>query len=275
VSARDIDEVVSRLDGIVAATARNRDPAGLFAALYRQVTLRVRADCDAGRRFDDIERMRVFDTRFANRYFDAWDDWQAGHPERVTRSWQAAFAACRRRDLLLIQYVVLGVNAHINLDLAIAALETCEALDQPVSELAADFDRINDILTELLDPVQDVLNQQSLPMAAVDVFGTRGDELLGVFSLKLMRERAWAWAERLGAVHGAARHRLIREADLEVSALALRIADPPGFRWAQRLATLGERGHLDRVILALNAVAEAPPRRQSGCLGVITGLGRR
>lgn len=265
-SARDIDEVVSRLDGLVAWSARNHDPAGLFAALYRQVTVRVRDDCAAGRRFSDIERMRLFDTRFANRYFDAWDAWNDGEVDRMTRSWRAAFQAWRRRDLLLIQDVILGVNAHINLDLAIAALETCEALGQPVSVLAADFDRINDILAELLDPVQEVLNEHSWAMAAVDLAGARSDELLGVFSLRVMRERAWAWAERLGAVHGAARYRLIREADEEVARLGARIADPPGFWWAQRLAALGERSRLDRVILALDQVAARPPRPR-GCLG--------
>ena len=93
--ARSIDEVVATLDGIIATAVADRSRLGFFAALYRQVTLRVRQGIADGL-FDDGPRMDRFDAIFANRYLDALAAWQAN--ALPSRSWKLAFESSRRTD---------------------------------------------------------------------------------------------------------------------------------------------------------------------------------
>src|SRR5690606_41399624 len=54
---------------------------------------------------------------------------------------------------LVLQHLLLGMNAHINLDLGIAAAETAPGTALPA--LKRDFDEITTLLGEMLDDVQD------------------------------------------------------------------------------------------------------------------------
>src|SRR4051812_18744301 len=154
--ARSIDEVIAALDRIIATAATDRSRIGFFASLYRQVTLRVRQGI-AGGLFEDGPRMERLDTLFANRYLDALAAWQAD--DLTSKSWRLAFDASRRTDLLILQHLLLGINAHINLDLGIAAATVCPGDALPA--LRPDFERIMQILSALTDQVKGVLDQFS------------------------------------------------------------------------------------------------------------------
>ena len=56
IPASNINEVIAELDTIVAKCLTENSKMGLFAALYRKVTLRVKEGIAAGR-FDDGDRM--------------------------------------------------------------------------------------------------------------------------------------------------------------------------------------------------------------------------
>lgn len=92
-NASTIDDVIARLDHIIDRARQERSRLGYFAALYRNVTLRVRAGIAQGR-FEDGPRMGRLDVRFANRYFAAYDQHREGHAP--TRCWQVAFDAAAR-----------------------------------------------------------------------------------------------------------------------------------------------------------------------------------
>ena len=70
--ANNIEEVIQGLDTIIARAKETNSRIGFFAALYRQVTLKIEQRISAGR-FDNNVRMDEFATRFANRYFNALD----------------------------------------------------------------------------------------------------------------------------------------------------------------------------------------------------------
>lgn len=97
--ADDIDGVIAELDAVVARAVAEKSRLGYFAALYRNVTVAVKAAIDAGR-FDDAERMSRFDAAFANRYLDAVAAWQAGRP--TSKSWKAAFEAAALGDKVIV-----------------------------------------------------------------------------------------------------------------------------------------------------------------------------
>ena len=87
--------------------------------------------------FDDAERLDRFDAVFAGRYLTALEAWRDGRDPG--RSWRLAFRAAEDTDLVVVQQVVLGINAHINLDLAVAAAQTSPG--DEITGLKNDFER--------------------------------------------------------------------------------------------------------------------------------------
>lgn len=66
--------------------------------------------------------MERLDVVFANRYLKAFEKYQ--NIQAPTRSWQLTFEASKRWWPTVFQYLLLGMNAHIYLDLDIAAART-------------------------------------------------------------------------------------------------------------------------------------------------------
>jgi hypothetical protein len=190
----DIDIVLQRLDDVVAETTLNGDRAGYFAAMYRRVTLAIR-EAVVAVRFEDGQRMARLDRVFAERYLDAYDQWRAG--DEPTVSWQQAFAATRRWRPVIIQHLLVGMSAHINLDLGIAAASVAPGGDLP--GLRADFDTVNRVLAELVDGFMDDVNEVSPWIGFLDRIGGRTDQALVRFSIEIARRQAWALAEQLAA----------------------------------------------------------------------------
>lgn len=220
--ATTIGEVIDALDGVVDDAARRRDRVGLFAALYRRTTAAVRDAIIEGR-FDDGERMEHLDVVFAERYFDAY----RAHLRGATPAgpWRYAFARAAEEDHLLLQHMLLGVNAHISLDLAVAVCDSCGS--DGVASLAHDFFVVNEILADMVDRVQDDLNAVSPRLEAFDRLGGPADERLA--AAFLARARSVAWRKAL-AYHQApkARHaRLLARWDAQVVRVSRRICPPP------------------------------------------------
>ena len=190
-----IDMVVARLDAIVEQAMRETSRLGYFAALYNRVTKAVRAGIRAGR-FDDNPRMERLDVVFANRYLDAYDTYRRG--DAPTASWQVTFDAAANPRLSVLRHLVLGMNAHINLDLGIACATV--APGGQIDGLQADFNRINDVLGSLLPTVEAQLGEIAPRLGALaDVAHSmdRLDERLGNFSMEKARDGAWRFARRL------------------------------------------------------------------------------
>src|SRR5204863_6652854 len=86
---------------------------------YERVTSNVRHALIAGTVFDDNPRMERLDVVFANRFIEAWEQRVGGGSP--TESWAVAFTLLEDPGPLVIQHLMIGMNAHINLDLGIAA----------------------------------------------------------------------------------------------------------------------------------------------------------
>src|SRR5690606_25957110 len=125
-----------------------------FAALYERVTTNVRRALVAGDVFEDNPRMERLDVVFANRFLTAWDRHRRG--EAPTQSWQVAFAVLDDPQPLVVQHLLLSMNAHINIDLGVAAA-TIAPTPAALEALWPDFKRINDVLARLVIVVEDEL----------------------------------------------------------------------------------------------------------------------
>lgn len=237
--ATDIDEVIYIMDEIVRNCRVRESKLGYFAALYRTTTLIVKERCDAGDFFEDNDRMRHLDTVFANRYFEALFARLRG-TGKPTQSWAQAFDAADDRNMIIIQHLLMGMNAHISLDLGIA---TAEVADGEISDsLRRDYYRLNNLLAQLIDVIQDEISVVSPMMRALDWTMWRGDELLIAFSITKARDYALSFAEEL--VHlpreewGAA----IAARDAEVARINQEIGQA---RWFMR-PVVWLFGHMER-----------------------------
>src|SRR5258708_29024904 len=83
-----IDEVIAELNQIILRARNQRDRLGFFAALYRNVTIRVKAGITAGL-FENGPRMEKLDVTFANGYLAALDAFRNGKPLR--KCWLISF----------------------------------------------------------------------------------------------------------------------------------------------------------------------------------------
>ena len=116
-----IEGVLDALDDIIDRAIDRRSRVGYFAAIYRKVTSKI-AEGIASGFFDDGERMERLDVIFVNRYSAALDGFERG--SRPTRSWELAFQATTGARPIILQHLLAAMNAHINVDLGIAAAAT-------------------------------------------------------------------------------------------------------------------------------------------------------
>ena len=210
---KTINDVIVRQNKIIASAKLDKARFGYFAALYLEMTQTVKQHIEQGK-FDDVARMEQLVVVFANRYFDAYEKWQA--KKTTTQSWQIALDETKKNNITVIQHLLCSINAHINLDLGIAAAQICPG--HKIEGLKADFERINNILAFLLDSVQIKLGKISWPM--------RFDEQLANFSLGIARKSAWLIAVDLAKSSVSQQPGYINLLDKKTSQLAKLIINP-------------------------------------------------
>lgn len=219
--AKTLDEVISRLESIVDSASESGNPLGIFALVYLGVTRMVK-QCVINGTFEDCARMEKLDVIFANRYINAYDLFR--QEKECTHAWRTAFEASSHFDYLTLQHLLMGMNAHINLDLGIAAAQVVPAGQLP--SLANDFFKINDLLCEQIEAMQDKLSQVSPLLFLLDVFGRKSDEKFAAFSLKKARAHAWLVANRLSKLSDTEQKSVIAELDEYVTVLNRLITNP-------------------------------------------------
>lgn len=185
--AANIKEVIDQLDKIIAWCVAHQSTAGYFACLYRSMTVAVLEGISKGT-FTDGPRMERLDTIFANRYLQAWQCYNNRQPSTI--SWKTAFDACANTHLTVIQHLLLGINTHINLDLAIAAAET--APGNAIEDLQSDFEQINSVIASLTGSVYDRLSLIWFPLRLLGRITGNGHEAVVNFSIGKARQASWS-----------------------------------------------------------------------------------
>jgi hypothetical protein len=186
-TATTIDEVIEQLNEIVMNAEQNSGRAGYFAALYKRVTVAVADKIKAGY-FDDNARMEKLDVLFANRYLDAYHCYT--NKQNCTASWKLAFDTTKKWPPLVVLHLLAGMNAHISLDLGIAAATI--APGNTINDLHNDFCKINVILNELVDEVKAELFEMWPPSKFLIQLNTgKLENTLASFSMTIARDAAW------------------------------------------------------------------------------------
>jgi Family of unknown function (DUF5995) len=147
-------EVIDRLTEVRDGAAKVAPDCGIaeFSDLYLTITGSIQGHIQAGDLFADDAYLARLDTVFANRYFDALRVWaDGGRPPAV---WRLMFEAANNGQITAIQLAGAGVNAHINLDLAVATVDTGREMgdaELDTGSRKADYGKVNDVFAEQMD----------------------------------------------------------------------------------------------------------------------------
>ncbi|MCU0371020.1 MAG: DUF5995 family protein [Bacteroidales bacterium] len=247
--ANTIEEVLEKLDIIIAESVKNNDQLGYFAYIYRRTTAQIK-QAIIDKKFEDNERMEKFDVEFATKYLQAYRDFHEGRP--VCRPWAVAFDIKITR-LTVLQHIILGMNAHINYDLGMTASEFSE--NGRIDDLKNDFMRVNDVLASLVDELQVKVGRVSRLMFLLDWIGKRSDEAVMNFSMEKARQQAWNFGKSLVASKEHEKKLRMSEVEEFTGNLGELVKHPPGrfFKFIIRLIYFFEVRDVKKVITELEA----------------------
>jgi hypothetical protein len=212
---RQMDE---RLDGMQSA------PHRFFLGTYLRTTAAVGTAIDAAA-FEDPAWVEEWDVRFAELYLDALDAQQAGRRDAVPRPWRLAFDA--PPELPPLRHVLLGINAHVNYDLAQALLAVISDADfgDPalMQRRRRDHERIDAVLSSRVGAEDAELSASG--KALLDRVLTPLNRLGSKRFLRESRQKVWhnTFELQRARAAGADAYR-VRLAELELLSAA-RIAD--------------------------------------------------
>lgn len=244
-----IDDVIRELEYIVQYAIDHNSTTGYFAALYLKVTKKVKQGIAEGF-FEDGPRMEKLDVIFAKRYIEAYHQFRNG--KTPSMAWTRAFALTDTFWPIVLQHLLVGMNAHINLDLGIAAAEVQRG--KPMDDLHTDFNRINQILSSLVTDVERDLSSIWPFLAKLLRWTRHFDNFLIDFSMELARDGAWKFAVALADTTEKQQLKFIATRDEKVAKKA-EIITQPG--WIVRLLfaiiRLGEKGSVAQKIQDLNS----------------------
>lgn len=106
--------------------------------------------------------------------------------------WYLAFEAAKNKDVLILQHIFLGMNAHINLDLGISAASIMPY--RKIDPLKKDFENINSVIASINQNVQDSLNKICYPINLIDKLSNGRDNAVLDFAISKARDTSWATA---------------------------------------------------------------------------------
>jgi hypothetical protein len=196
-----VPEVIERLQALEASASAS-DGVVCFARLYRQVTQGVDAELTQ-QTFADVPFLERLDICFAGLFFSALQAFEHD-PASAPAAWTPLFTQRSRRGIAPLQFALAGMNAHINRDLPVALVTTCEALQVDLRESShehGDFERVNVLLAQ----VEAHIKRSYLPgwLAWVDRLIHplhRIDDVVAMWDVSRARDAAWTNGQALWAL---------------------------------------------------------------------------
>ena len=165
-----------------------------------------------------MEKLNVI---FANRSIDAYFCNLNQTP--LTSSWKSASDASLQPHTV-IQHLSMGMNAHINLDLGIAAAETAKGSD--IQLIQKDFNLINNIIGCLINIIQKDLEEICAPMKLLKYVDNKSKESVIRFSIRAARNTAWANAVGLSVLQKNMYPGYIKYLDDKINLVASNMINP-------------------------------------------------
>jgi hypothetical protein len=213
-----IPEVIAEMQEIDSALPR-KDGVAIFNRLYLQVTLAVDS-ASAGTEFENTSFVDRLDVVFAGLYFDAEATIDSGADCPV--AWRP-LVETRSQAREPIQFALAGMAAHINHDLPIAVVPTCEELGlvpEDDSAVHRDYQRVDTLLATVETKVAGWFDT-GLVADIEDVTPEKTDAAIAMWSIAGARDVAWDHAKILWGLRHAG---ILRDAYLAALARSTEFA---------------------------------------------------
>ncbi len=195
-----LSDVVAGLAALESRFRERGDRRCIFLSLYGVVSAEMQARVTANA-FADTAWVHRYAVAFANLYREALEAYDEGRAGEVPKAWRLCFDAARAGTGLVLQDVLLGVNAHVNNDLPLA-LERV-SIDPDRAARRRDHDAVNAVLAAVTERATARLASLYAPgLTAMDDCAGEIDELLSLFSLQVARDSAWDAALSLANARG-------------------------------------------------------------------------
>ncbi len=189
-----LDEALSALTIVDQTLREQHDRRAIFTTAYLVITgainQRIKDDW-----FIDNQWVGQYAVCFANLYRQALLAYESGDLT-LPKAWRFSFDTSVQNKGLLLQDLLLGVNAHINYDLALALHEV--GIDPQRQQRYRDHTAVNQVLQAATDRLQaQVCDLYAPVLRLLDFAAGRWDEVLASFSVTKARENAWLTAVSL------------------------------------------------------------------------------
>jgi hypothetical protein len=191
--------VITRMEG-VAAPLTEEDGVARFNELYLAVTRAVLAETRADN-YEDPAFISRLDVVFGDLYFDAIDAEGAGG--KIPKAWEPLFEKRASPGIAALQFAIAGMNAHINHDLAVALVATCDERDVALSTDTAQY-RDYIAVNKTLERVEGEIKERYTTGILGDIERAMGtlDDVLANWSVARARDNAWMTAQTIHALRG-------------------------------------------------------------------------
>jgi hypothetical protein len=195
VPVNTVPDVVARMHALDAVLP-TEDGLKWFNFLYRMVTEQILADISASK-WQDGPWLTELDVVFARLYFEAIVLWIKS-PDQCPRAWVPLFERRYRKGVARVQFGMAGMSAHINRDLPVAVVRTCEArgvVPHNDTNQHADYERVNSILEAVEIRAMEAMATGVIGEMAHDL-GRLGD-VIAMWNVRKARDAAWVNGEVL------------------------------------------------------------------------------
>lgn len=218
---RNLDEALRCMHTMLVRFHGHDDRRAVFLRLYYIMTLEVHAavnglgDYHGKTIFLDPGWIARLSGIFCGLYCSSLDTF--ARPPDTERAWKITHETAATDDSTVVQNALLGINAHINYDLAYAIARNLVEHDDLANPSAMvlrkfDHDQVNNLLLRSMPYIQDVLARDyGSGIALMDQVLGRLDEELSARQLKYYRERVWSDALAFAAVLDTAREGVVRD----------------------------------------------------------------
>lgn len=195
---KDIDEGLDAMRTALDWYHRENDHRAVFLRAYYLITVAVHQAINQrgryqNRIFFDPEWVKRLAGKFSALYFQSLDtETRSGE-----RAWKCAHRLAVKREVSVLQDMLLGLNAHINYDLAYGIYLNFKEFDDGRDHLLLprrkfDHDQVNNILVNCIPQVEEVLTRDyGGEMFVLGEMTGSLDEIVANAGLKFYRERVW------------------------------------------------------------------------------------
>ena len=239
VSGTDVETKFARLEKVLRAC---NDRRSVFLSVYLVVTKTINAKINTGS-FKNRAWMDKYLTGFANAYRDAFTNYEAKRFDNVPSSWKVAFDIAAGGKHLFVQDLLLGMNAHINYDLANTVYGIGVGTGADRDSRYADHASVTGILSTLVDDELAVLGKYY-----ASVYASFSDDLqelsgkVAMGGIAPAREHAWKVAVSMAdARNGPTTIR--SQLNHEAGGAAIAIAAPAKLPGVITILTRAEAGY--------------------------------